>query len=764
MKNVTPPNVLIGFSITLVLMVINVFTAYQNITKIDENDRMEAYHNDVVSFLAMISLEIKDAEMRQREYWLTNHPYYLQANRFTIGQIQGQLKLLQNLTDYQQQPEQSQLVQFSQKIEDRLGLLVQNIDRRQVRPLLPDRQLELSKQGQYTIEQIQQLIANFDRTERQTLDLYKIKSRENLVFARLSFSISGLLDLLLLVILYRLVNLDLTKRQQAESVLRDYVTEFEELYHNAPCGYHSLDRTGKFIRINRTELQMLGYAETELVWQKRLPDLLTPESVQKFDEAFPLVKSRGWIRDLELQLVRKDGQIIPVSATVVAIKDADGNYLTSRSTLIDISERIRLRQQAKLSAEISQKIRQSLQLEEILQTTVKEVQTMLGVDRVLLFRFEADGSGTIVKEKVLAGYPPVMGQEITDPCFDLSYHDRYHQGQIDSVADLTQSGLTPCYVEFLQQFAVQASVTAPILLRDKLWGLLIIHHCRATRVWLSSEVALISQLANQIGIALSQAQLLEQERQQRQELARSNAELEQFAYVASHDLQEPLRMVTSYIQLLERRYKGKLDDNADEFISYAVDGATRMQTLIQALLSYARVSSRGQPFATVNCNLVLQDVLANLQVAVSESAAIITSDPLPEVTGDRTQLTQLFQNLIANALKFCRDTPPAIHLSVLPVDPSNAHQSSTTDLASAPSAWQFALTDNGIGIEPQYLDRIFVIFQRLHSRSTYSGTGIGLAICKKIVERHGGQIWVESQPGRGSTFYFIIPGIGSTSP
>jgi signal transduction histidine kinase len=149
---------------------------------------------------------------------------------------------------------------------------------------------------------------------------------------------------------------------------------------------------------------------------------------------------------------------------------------------------------------------------------------------------------------------------------------------------------------------------------------------------------------------------------------------------------------------------------------------------------------------------------------VSESAAIITSDPLPEVTGDRTQLTQLFQNLIANALKFCRDTPPAIHLSVLPVDPSNAHQSSTTDLASAPSAWQFALTDNGIGIEPQYLDRIFVIFQRLHSRSTYSGTGIGLAICKKIVERHGGQIWVESQPGRGSTFYFIIPGIGSTSP
>jgi light-regulated signal transduction histidine kinase (bacteriophytochrome) len=308
---------------------------------------------------------------------------------------------------------------------------------------------------------------------------------------------------------------------------------------------------------------------------------------------------------------------------------------------------------------------------------------------------------------------------------------------------------------------VQASAIVPIHLRDKLWGLLIIHHCQAPRTWLPTEISLMSQLANQMGIALAQAQLLEQESQQRQELARSNAELEQFAYIASHDLQEPLRMVMSYLQLLERRYKGKLDNDADEFIGYAVDGAARMQTLIQALLSYARVSSRAKPFMPVDCNLLLQHALDNLQLCIRESGAMITSDPLPIIAGDPTQLTQLFQNLIANAIKFCRDAPPQIHISGKQLPPCCMPQGASGDLASAPCAWRFSVADNGIGIDAAYLDRIFSIFQRLHSRSAYAGTGIGLAICKKIVERHGGQIWVESDTDRGSVFYFIIPCVGN---
>lgn len=225
------------------------------------------------------------------------------------------------------------------------------------------------------------------------------------------------------------------------------------------------------------------------------------------------------------------------------------------------------------------------------------------------------------------------------------------------------------------------------------------------------------------------------------ELARSNAELEQFAYVASHDLQEPLRMVTSYVQLLARRYTGKLDADADDFIAYAVDGAARMQKLITDLLAYSRVGRKGNPFAPTDCEIILNESMANLQEAIKENQAIITHDPLPTVPADPAQLTQLFQNLIGNAVKFHRKELPQIHISA----------------QLREGEWVFSVRDNGIGIDPQYLDRIFIIFQRLHGKKEYSGTGIGLSIAKKIVERHGGRIWVESKVGQGATFYFSIP-------
>jgi PAS domain S-box-containing protein len=228
------------------------------------------------------------------------------------------------------------------------------------------------------------------------------------------------------------------------------------------------------------------------------------------------------------------------------------------------------------------------------------------------------------------------------------------------------------------------------------------------------------------------------------ELQRSNSELERFAYVASHDLQEPLRMVSSYLQLLERRYKEKLDGDALEFIAYAVDGAARMKLLINDLLTYSRIGSCGKEFALTDCEKVLANVLKNLQVAIQETGAQITHTPLPAVMADGGQLEQLFQNLIGNALKFHGPHTPEIQVGAVLLD----------------GVWRFSIADNGVGIEPQYFDRIFIIFQRLHTREEYDGTGIGLAVSKRIVERHGGQIWIESQPGQGTTFYFSIPAIG----
>lgn len=226
-----------------------------------------------------------------------------------------------------------------------------------------------------------------------------------------------------------------------------------------------------------------------------------------------------------------------------------------------------------------------------------------------------------------------------------------------------------------------------------------------------------------------------------EELERSNHELAQFAYVASHDLQEPLRMISSYTQLLERRYKDKLDKDGLEFIHYAVDGAKRLQQLITALLNYSRLSTNNEPATLVNCNEILQQALANLKLAIEEAGIKISYTALPSIYGKPVKLLQLFQNLIANAIKFRNTAHPAIDIEAKLID----------------RKWLFTVTDNGIGIGQEYFDKIFVIFQRLHGKHSYPGTGIGLAICKRIVEQHKGEIWVKSEVGKGTTFYFTLP-------
>jgi light-regulated signal transduction histidine kinase (bacteriophytochrome) len=234
---------------------------------------------------------------------------------------------------------------------------------------------------------------------------------------------------------------------------------------------------------------------------------------------------------------------------------------------------------------------------------------------------------------------------------------------------------------------------------------------------------------------------------QAQELMRSNAELQQFAYVASHDLQEPLRMISSYTQLLLRRYGDRFDSEAREFMDFVIDGATRMKQLIEDILVYSRVGTRTREFRRTPSESALAKALVNLRASIEDCGAAVTHGMLPEVEADEAQLVQLFQNLIGNALKFRGAEPPRIDVTA----------------AAVPDAWEFTVRDNGIGIESQYFERIFMVFQRLHSKGEYPGTGIGLAICKKVVDRHGGRIRVESRLGEGSAFFFTLPRKGEAN-
>jgi PAS domain S-box-containing protein len=550
------------------------------------------------------------------------------------------------------------------------------------------------------------------------------------------------------------VAIDITERKQSEVDLRATTSRLTTLIANMQAGILVEDESRRIVLVNQAFCQIFGIQAS-------------PEALIGADCAQAAEETKGLFAEPE-RFVQRIQQILEERHTIAAeeILLANGQIFERDYVPIfvgedyrghlwqyrDITERKRaeevLRQQSKRSqlfSEITLNIRQSLKLEEILQTTVTEVQQLLKADRVLIFQLQSDGSGNVVQEAVVPGWPVTLGQDIVDPCFNADFKDRYRHGRVGSITDIEQGNVERCYVEFLQQFGVKANLVVPILIKEDVWGLLIAHQCSAPRQWATFEIELMQQLGDQMGIALTQAQLLEQETKQRQELVRSNSDLQQFAYVASHDLQEPLRMVASYLQLLERRYKDRLDADANEFIQYAVDGAGRMQTLINDLLAYSRVGTQGKPFKLTDYADILKRALLQLKISIEETGAVITHDaPLPHIMADESQLTQVLQNLVSNAIKFQGEQVPHIHVGAKHIE----------------GEWVFSVKDQGIGMDPQYKDRIFLIFQRLHNRTEYKGTGIGLAICKRIIERHGGRIWVESELDQGSTFYFTIPDRG----
>ncbi|MEH2376345.1 GAF domain-containing protein [Nostoc sp.] len=557
---------------------------------------------------------------------------------------------------------------------------------------------------------------------------------------------------------------DITERRKTAEALRESEERWQLALHGNKDGIWDWNLKTNEVFFSTRWKEMLGYKDQEVSigwdeWTKRIHPDDQNCVVQAFQDHFAK-KTPFYVCEYRVQC--QDGSYKWILDRGQALWDALGDIVRMVGSYTDITDRKLVEEELKrqnlrsqLFAEITLKIRESLQIDKILQTAVTEVQKLLQADRVLIFQLWPDGSGTVVQEAVLPGWPVILGRNLLDTCFKEDYLERYRQGRVSTIQDIEAANIHPCHREFLAEFAIRASLIVPILVRDDIWGLLLAHQCAAPRQWNNFETELLQQLANQIGIALSQAQLLEKETQQSQELALSNAELEQFAYVASHDLQEPLRMVTSYLQLLDQRYKNQLDANADQFITYAVDGARRMQTLINDLLNYSRLSSRRQPFIPVDCSVVLEQAIANLQLAIADSKAVVTHDPLPEVMADATQLTQVFQNLIANAIKFCRHQQPRIHIGV--AKPGVNLDGESLNVIPSADEWLFWVRDNAIGLESQYAERIFIIFQRLHGRGKYPGTGIGLAICKKIIERHGGRIWVESKPDQGSTFYFTIP-------
>ncbi len=493
---------------------------------------------------------------------------------------------------------------------------------------------------------------------------------------------------------------DITERRKAEEKIRTLANAVE----SSEDAILTVSLDGIITSWNRGAEQIYGYSAEEIMGKDI--SILEPNNIKgEIKRLIGRIKQGKGSRHYETLRLKKDCTIINMSITLSPVFDVSGKLASFSAIARDITERRKAEEALRLS---------SIYNRSLIEASLDPLVT-IGPDGKITDVNEATELVTGYSRNVLIGTD--FSNYFTRPEeARKGYQQVFREGSV---------------LDYALEIQHRNGKLTPVLYNASIYK---------------------NESGGVIGIFAAARDITEQKKAERmlemklEELARSNAELEQFAYVASHDLQEPLRMIASYLQLLQRKYQGKIDDKADKYIHFAVDGASRMQNLINDLLEFSRVTTRARDFESVDCDFVLNQVLSNLEVPIKENEVAISYDPLPEITADNVQLAQVFQNLISNAIKFRSEEAPRIHISV----------KKETD------QWLFSVQDNGIGIDPKYSEKIFEVFKRLHRKEEYPGTGIGLSICKKIVERHRGHIWVESELGKGSTFRFTLPNDSKT--
>lgn len=500
---------------------------------------------------------------------------------------------------------------------------------------------------------------------------------------------------------------DITEQKKADNALRESEERYALAIKGSNDGIWDWDVRTNVVYFSARWKEMIGYGENEFpdnfkAWEDNVHPDDKERAMQTIKDYF---EGKTEIYELEHRLRHKDGSYRWILARGKALRDKNGKPLRMIGSHTDLTERKMLEEEI-YKAQI------------FLDTIVENLPIMIFVRDARDFRIL----------RINKAVEDILGYKREEIINTTPGAGPLPDGEISKVIEADKQAIRERKLVELPELVVSTKYKGNRLLHMKLIPIFDKQNKPQYVLSISEDIT-------------DQKKAQEELAKRTEELARSNTDLEQFAYVASHDLQEPLRTVASYVQLLQKRYEEKLDQEAKEFIGFAVDGVSRMQGLIQGLLQYSRVSTRGQEPEPTDLNLVLKTVQENLHETINQSNAEITADELPTVKADSTQLGQLFQNLLTNAIKFRKkDENPKIHISA----------------KNKGDEWLFAVSDNGIGIPKADADRIFVIFQRLHTKDEYEGTGIGLAVVKKIVERHGGRIWIESEEGKGTTFYFTL--------
>ncbi len=552
---------------------------------------------------------------------------------------------------------------------------------------------------------------------------------------------------------------DITEQQRVEAELQESKSRYADLFENAPDMIISVDaQDATILECNQTLADALGYPKRDLMGRPVF-ELYDTASVDDARRAFRRFAQFGELHGVELRIRKRDGSPLDVSVSVSAVRDATGNILRSRSIWRDVTERKLAERLLAGRNRVLEQLATGSSLQAVLTTLVEQVEDVKPdlVGSVLLLdenQCLRHGAAPSLPDFYNAAIDGLAIGPRTGSCGTAAY-----LGERVIVEDVMEHAYWAEYRELAAKAGVRACWSEPVRSsHGEILGTFALYY-RQPRGPDEADLELIRSSAHLAAVAIEHKRAAEQLRRAHAELelrvqqrtaeiaranaalAQSNRDLQDFAYVASHDLQEPLRMVTSYCQLLQRRYQGQLDSDADEFIHFAVDGATRMQTLIADLLAYSRVESAAKPPTPTDCREVMNAVMRNLDASIQATGAVISYDDLPVIMADSTQLTQVLQNLVDNSIKYHGQAAPEVRVTAQRVN----------------GEWLFAVRDNGIGINSRYTEQIFTVFKRLHDREKYQGTGLGLAICKRVVSQHGGRIWVESEPGSGSTFYFTLP-------
>jgi PAS domain S-box-containing protein len=735
-----------GFSLALLLLCGVGVASYLSLQRLTEDKQWVIHTYEVLEVLNKTEASLSNVEIGRHSYILTGKAVYLDNYENNKQKVYQYIQTLRQLTR-DNPKQQNQLSKLEPLIAQRFALVEQTIKLYKQNNLDKKTQTAVTVQGMEVREQLQAIYQAMENEEKTLLKLRTTATDSSvyqiIIIVGLGYGLSLVLLIAVFKLLQKQIRINKTLSEEALRLEQQAAkTELADILESITDAFMTLDRNWCFTYINHRAGQIFDRNSEDLIG-KNIWEVF-PEAVGgKFYEAYHRAVS-------EKQLIQLEEYYPPWERWF------ENRIYPSAEGVSIFFQDITRRKLAEIALEENEKRYRSLVLATSQAIWIADAKGMPKD-----FSSWIDLTGQSEAEVNEGGWLNVIHPE--DRSFTqllwteaLATKILYKSEHRIRVADGSY-----------RFFAARA---VPVLnINDEIQEWVGTYTDISDRK-LAEEVIKQAKTDLEIKVQERTAEL----QRLNEDLKRSNQELEQFAYVASHDLQEPLRAVTGYSQLLGQEYQERLDESAQEYLGYIIDGAKRMQQLIQDLLTYSRVGTRTQEFAPVDCNVVLSLALRNLQVAIAESNAIITYDPLPKLNADKTQMVQLFQNLIGNAIKFRQQEPPQIHIGAVKGGAGEAGSSTSLREAAfsdreaggkitssslpllTQNEWLIWVQDNGIGIKPQYLERIFEVFRRLHTRREFTGTGIGLAICKKIVERHGGRIWAESKPGVGTTFYFIL--------